>query len=131
MRVKDAQIRIGDVSTPTSDRGDIGSIAALILVSAGDRAWFRTGHIDMRRSMRGLALQVQEGPAVIQTAAICSYFAGTAAIGLRSSGMIASDCPSTRNVSIGAVYLERFPIWLSRIEGWWESESTWRCLLTI
>jgi len=33
----------------------------VIPVSAGVRIWIATGHTDMRRGMRGLALQVQEG----------------------------------------------------------------------
>ena len=33
----------------------------MIPVSAGVRIWIATGHTDMRRGMRGLALQVQEG----------------------------------------------------------------------
>jgi transposase len=34
---------------------------AMIPVPAGVRIWIATGHTDMRRGMRGLALQVQEG----------------------------------------------------------------------
>ncbi len=33
----------------------------MIPVSASVRIWIATGHTDMRRGMRGLALQVQEG----------------------------------------------------------------------
>ncbi|OYY05515.1 MAG: hypothetical protein B7Y73_01475 [Acidocella sp. 35-58-6] len=33
----------------------------MIPVPAGVRIWIATGHTDMRRGMRGLALQVQEG----------------------------------------------------------------------
>jgi len=33
----------------------------MISVATGVRVWIATGHIDMRRGMRGLALQVQEG----------------------------------------------------------------------
>jgi transposase len=33
----------------------------MIPVSAGVRIWLASGHTDMRRGMRGLALQVQEG----------------------------------------------------------------------
>ena len=33
----------------------------MIPVPAGLRIWIATGHTDMRRGMRGLALQVQEG----------------------------------------------------------------------
>jgi transposase len=33
----------------------------VIPVPAGVRIWIATGHTDMRRGMRGLALQVQEG----------------------------------------------------------------------
>jgi len=33
----------------------------MIPVATGVRVWIATGHTDMRRGMRGLALQVQEG----------------------------------------------------------------------
>jgi transposase len=33
----------------------------MIPVPTGIRIWIATGHTDMRRGMRGLALQVQEG----------------------------------------------------------------------
>jgi transposase len=33
----------------------------MIPVPTGVRVWIATGHTDMRRGMRGLALQVQEG----------------------------------------------------------------------
>ncbi|MFT2096635.1 IS66 family insertion sequence element accessory protein TnpB [Acidiphilium multivorum] len=33
----------------------------MIPVSSGVRIWLASGHTDMRRGMRGLALQVQEG----------------------------------------------------------------------
>jgi transposase len=33
----------------------------MIPVASGVRVWIATGHTDMRRGMRGLALQVQEG----------------------------------------------------------------------
>lgn len=33
----------------------------MIPVSAGVRIWLASGHTDMRKGMRGLALQVQEG----------------------------------------------------------------------
>jgi transposase len=39
----------------------IGGTARVIPVPAGVRIWIATGHTDMRRGMRGLALQVQEG----------------------------------------------------------------------
>jgi transposase len=46
---------------PGGDRGDAESVAVLIPVPAGGRVWIATGHTDMRRGMRSLALQVQEG----------------------------------------------------------------------
>jgi transposase len=33
----------------------------MIPIATGVRVWIATGHADMRRGMRGLALQVQEG----------------------------------------------------------------------
>jgi transposase len=33
----------------------------MIPIASGIRVWIATGHTDMRRGMRGLALQVQEG----------------------------------------------------------------------
>jgi transposase len=33
----------------------------MILIPPGVQIWLASGHTDMRRSMRGLALQVQEG----------------------------------------------------------------------
>jgi transposase len=33
----------------------------MIPIASGVRVWIATGHTDMRRGMRGLALQVQEG----------------------------------------------------------------------
>jgi transposase len=43
------------------DRGHVEGVAILIPVPTGGRVWIATGHTDMRRGMRGLALQVQEG----------------------------------------------------------------------
>src|ERR1700685_2095182 len=42
-------------------RGARHSGAAMIPVAAGVRIWIASGHTDMRKGMRGLALLVQEG----------------------------------------------------------------------
>jgi transposase len=43
------------------DHGNVEGAAIVIPVPSGGRVWIATGHTDMRRGMRGLALQVQEG----------------------------------------------------------------------
>jgi transposase len=43
------------------DHCHVEGAAILIPVPSGGRVWIATGHTDMRRGMRGLALQVQEG----------------------------------------------------------------------
>ena len=56
-----ALVRIGWASAAGLDHGDAESAAVMISAPSGVRVWIGTGHTDMRRGMRGLALQVQEG----------------------------------------------------------------------
>lgn len=62
----------------------------MIPIPSGMKVWIATGHTDMRRGMRGLALQVQEQLKRDPILAIFISSGVAAAIWPRSSGMMAS-----------------------------------------
>ena len=65
----------------------------MIPLPAGMRIWLASGHTDMRRGMRGLALQVQEDLGREPFGGDVFFFADAAGLWSRRFGMMASDYP--------------------------------------
>ena len=84
----------------------------MIPVPTGVRIWIATGHTDMRRGMRGLALQVQEGLGRIHLPAMCLFFRG------RGGSLIKAIWHDGIGLSLYAKRLDRGKfIWPQTVDG--------------
>ena len=84
----------------------------MIPLPSGVRIWIATGHTDMRRGMRGLALQVQEGLGRDPFAGDIYIFRG------RSGSLIKALWHDGLGLSLYAKWLDRGRfVWPSTVDG--------------